>query len=317
MNRSVLSMIVLAFVFACLATPAVEAFAADAKEPTNVTFRTKDGVELTATYYPSSSGKDATPVILLADWKDSRAVYAKLAQRLQDPKSSGNRTDKKQESFAVLSVDLRGHGDSTKQMARGGASREIDAARLDRNDLAAMVQFDMEAVRSFLVDKNDAGELNINRLSIIGAGLGASVAVNWAAVDWSAPPLAVGKQGQDVKALVLVSPEWSFKGLQMNKALKHPGVRERIAFLVMYGGGDRLHTADAKRIKKQLERYHPEPDSLPEGEPHSLALIGPGTKLQGTQFLKQAGSDAEDAIIKFLTVHVVDKNFEWATRRRN
>lgn len=316
MNRKLL--ILFGLSLALVFSMTLGALAADVKEPTNVSLTTKDGVELGATYFPSSGGKDATPVVLLADWKDSRAVYAQLATRLQDPKSSSDKkSDVKPQSFAVLTVDLRGHGDSTKQVGRGGASREIDAARLDRNDLAAMVQFDMEAVRSFLVDKNDAGELNINRLSIVGAGLGASVAVNWAAVDWSAPPLAVGKQGQDVKSLVLISPEWSYKGLQMNKALKHPGVREKIAFLIMYGSGDRSNTADAKRIEKQLERYHPEPASLPQGEPHSLAMIGPSTKLQGTKFLKQAGADAEEAIIKFLTVHVAEENFDWTTRRRN
>ena len=66
-----------------------------------------------------------------------------------------------------------------------------------------MAALDMEAVRKFLVDKNDAGELNLNKLCLVGSGMGASVAANWAVQDWSAPPLAVGKQGQDVKALVL------------------------------------------------------------------------------------------------------------------
>ena len=289
-----------------------------AAEPTVVTMKTKDGIELTGTYYPSSAGKDATPVVLLPDWKDSRAVYDQLARRMQAPRQprDGSRGDD-HESFAVLSVDLRGHGDSTKQRGPGGATRELDAARLDRNDLNAMVQYDMNAVRNFLVDENDAGKLNINKLSIVGAGLGASVAVNWAALDWSFPPLAVGKQGQDVKGLVLISPQWSYKGLQMNKALRQPGVREKVAFLIMYGAGDRSNAADAKRIEKQLERYHPVPASLPEGQPHSLTLLSPETKLQGTKFLTHGGAPAEEAIIKFLSVNVADKDYEWTQRRRD
>ncbi len=299
-------------------SPQALAQGSNPEKPIDVTMKTKDGVELAGTYYPSSAGKDATPVICLPDWKDSRAVYDQLARRMQ---SSGQGDDADRggdhPSFAVLTVDLRGHGDSTTQRGPGGATRKLDAAKLDRKDLLAMVEYDMSAVRSFLVDENDDGKLNINKLAIVGAGLGASVAVNWAAVDWSYPPLAVGKQGQDVKALVLISPEWSFKGLQLNKALRHPGVREQIAFLVMYGGGDRSNTGDAKRIEKQLERYHPRPQSLPEGEPHSLTVLAPDTKLQGTKFLTQAGAPAEEAIIKFLSVHDADQDYEWTRRRRN
>ncbi len=287
------------------------------EKPTVVSMKTKDGVELSGTYYPSMAGKNATPVVLIPDWKDSRAVYDQLARRMQGTAAGRDGADgDQQESFAVLTVDLRGHGDSTKQRGPGGATRELDAAKIDRAALAAMVQFDMQAIRSFLVDENDAGKLNINKLSIVGAGLGASVAVNWAALDWSYPPLAVGKQGQDVKGLVLISPEWSYKGLLMTRALRHPGIRKKVAFLILYGGGERSNTADAKRIEKQLERYHERPDSLPEGEPNSLTLSAPETKLQGTTFLTQAGAPAEDAIIKFLTVHVADKDFEWTKRRR-
>ncbi|WP_145246125.1 alpha/beta hydrolase [Aeoliella mucimassa] len=290
----------------------------DVPEPKDVTFETKDGVQIAATYYKSTAGKDATPVILLADLKDSRAVYDQLARRLQTPQTSEDGAEGVQhESFAVLAVDLRGHGDSTKQRGRNGAVRELDAAKLQRNDFLAMAAYDMEAVRKFLVDKNDAGELNINRLSIVGAGLGASVGVTWTAVDWSAPPLAVGKQGQDVKGLVLISPKWSYNGIQMTKPLRHPGVREQIAFMVMYGSGDRSYVSDAKRIEKQLERYHPKPDSLPEGEPHSLAMIDPSTKLQGTQLLTQGGDKASDLIVKFLTVHVAKKDFDWTKRGRD
>lgn len=284
------------------------------KEPEVLSLRTKDGVEIVATYYASLAGKQATPVVLLADWKDSRSVYDELAKRLQAPREGD-----KHPSFAVVAVDLRGHGDSTRQRLPGGQTRTIDAARLDRRDIAAMVQFDMETVRRFLVTKNDAGELNINRLSLVGAGLGAMVAVNWAAVDWSAPPLAVGKQGQDVKALVLVSPQWSFKGLQLSTALRHPGVREEIAFLIMYGKRERSYVADVTRIEKQLERYHPKPESPVEGEPHSLTIIDPDTALQGTQFLTEPrlAAPVQNAIITFLSVHVAEKDLLWSQRRRN
>ena len=216
--------VVLGLLFVGLTSPAW-AQKEEAKEPEVVTFTTKDGVTLKGTFYASSLGKQATPVILLTDWKDSRSVYANLAKRLQRPSEKDSH-----KSFAVLTVDLRGHGDSTKQQLPNGKTKRLDAAKVGRKELAAMVQFDMAAARKFLVTKNDAGQLNLNRLSIVGAGLGASVATNFAALDWSYPPLAVGKQGQDVKALVLVSPRWSYKGLILQNALRQPGVQRKVAF---------------------------------------------------------------------------------------
>lgn len=282
-------------------------------EPKIESLTTKDGVELKVTYYASTEGKNATPVILLPDLKDSRSVVDSLARHMANPDPKQGDTHK---SFAVVAVDLRGHGDSTRQLLQGGERRTVDAAKLTRDDLAAMVQSDMEAVRRFLVNENDEGRLNINRLSIVGAGLGATVAVNWAAVDWSAPPLAVGKQGQDVKALVLLSPAWKNKGLTLQNALRHPGVRQEIAFCMLYGDRDRQTQADVKRIEKQLERYHPAPKNPSPDEPHDLVALGAPTGLQGTKLLKEGGVEAENTIIKFLVDHVQSKDFEWTERRR-
>ena len=107
-------------------------------------------------------------------------------------------------------VDLRAHGESTKQLVGDGGVVDLDPAKLWKEGLVAMSTLDMEAIRDFLVDKNDAGELNLNKLCMVGSGMGASVAVNWAANDWAAPPLAVGKQGQDVKG-----PRADFAALEL------------------------------------------------------------------------------------------------------
>ena len=165
--------------------------------------------------------------MILHDQQDSRAAYDAIARKLQQPHGEDG------ESFAVITVDLRGHGSSTKQLLRNGSARELDAAKLKKSDFEAMVQYDMKAVRAFLVDKNDQGEINLNELSIIGVGLGASVATIWAAHDWAYPPLAVGKQGQDVKALVLVSPRWKNNGLLIQKAVQQRDVQRKIALIMI------------------------------------------------------------------------------------
>ena len=124
-----------------------------------------------------------------------------------------------------------------------------------------MANFDMEAVRGFLVDKNDAGELNLNKLCLVGSGMGASVAANWALQDWSAPPLAVGKQGQDVKGIVLISPRWSFNGLSMQDPMKFAPLKQNVAWLLICGAQEQKTKADLARIQKQLERFHPATES--------------------------------------------------------
>ena len=78
---------------------------------------------------------------------------------------------------------------------------------------------DVEMCKAFLMEKNNNKELNIDKLCLVGAEMGAVVAVDWAARDWSWPILPGRKQGQDVKALVLLSPEWSFKGMTIGPAI--------------------------------------------------------------------------------------------------
>src|SRR5262245_42776505 len=174
---------------------------------------TKDGVQLHLTYFPSTArpgtpeAKQVAPVILLHDHKETRAMYNSLAQKPSSGLEPGEGR-KKRPSFAVVVADLRGHGESTVQVLPDGSQIDLDATRLTKPALQAMAAFDLEAIRSFLIEKNDAGELNLNKLCILGAGMSANVAVNWALQDWTAPPLAIGKQGQDVKALVLISPRW-------------------------------------------------------------------------------------------------------------
>lgn len=281
-----------------------------APAPEVVTLTTDDGVQLVLTYYASSQGKEATPVVLLHDHKDTQAVFASLAERLQSP-GEGD----KHPSFAVVTVDLRGHGGSTQRILPDGERQEVDAAKLNKNLVGGMVASDMKAVRKFLVTKNDAGKLNLNKLCLVGAGMGASVAATWGAIDWSWPPLAVGKQGQDVKALVLISPRWKYQGLLMQNALKLQPYKRAVAWFIICGREDSRVRADASRLFKQLERYHPEPESTRADRPRGLQALGWESSLQGDNLLSQAGKPLEDAIVEFLTDNVAEQEFPWSARR--
>jgi len=275
----------------------------------DVTLSTKDGVDLGATYYPSSLGKQAVPVIMLHDFKESRAVFSTLARDLSAPPEQGYT------SYAVLTVDLRGHGDSTRMIGRNGQSRELEAERLKAADYRNMVLRDMEAVRKFLVEKNDAGALNLNKLCVLGSGMGAVVASNYAQYDWSVPQLAQRKQGQDVKALILSSPKWKYNGLSMMQPLKHVDVREKLSFMIVYGEQDPRASKDVRSIHKLLEKFHPEPPRDQRREKQDLFVIPLPTRLQGTKLLTDPNFNMLGRLDAFLDARLMDQDFEWVQRR--
>lgn len=282
----------------------------DSNEDT-VKLQTRDGVTIKATYYPSDLGKDAVPIVLLHDFKENRKMFNGLARALQSPPNGET------PSHAVLTVDLRGHGESTTVQARNGNTFELEAARLGKNDFRNMVLFDMEAVRDFLKDKNDAGALNLNKLCLIGSGMGANVATAFAAKDWSMPPLASRKQGQDVKGLVLVSPEWSYRGLPMLKPLRHPGVRKEISMLIVYGEQDRDAKKSAETVHKNLEKFHPDPPPEAGPEAKDLVMLKRPTSLQGTRLLTDPSFRILPNLEFFLDARLSQQEYEWIRRSRS
>jgi pimeloyl-ACP methyl ester carboxylesterase len=257
--------------------------------PEEVSLRTMDGVTLTAAFYPSKLNKKAVPVILLHASKGSRADFEELALDLQ------------RAGHAVLAPDLRGHG----------ADR---AAQLRPEDYAAM-GLDMEVLKKFLVAKNNAGELNIEKLCLVGVEMGALVAVNWAAQDWDWPVLAIGKQGQDVKALVLISPEWTFKGLRMQEAIAHPNVRSDLSIMIIAGKGNSKSLHEAKRLHNALERYHPMPPADEAVDKQMLWMWSPQTSLQGTRLLNEKTLRVDETILKFIDLRLVKKQMPWSDRK--
>lgn len=277
--------------------------------PEEIYLTTKDNVRLAATYYPSNVGRDAVPIVMLHDYKEGRTIFNSVAQALQAP------TDPRVKSHAVITVDLRGHGGSTLAVGLNGQTVEIDAARLQPIDFEDMVRFDMEAVRKFLVERNDAEELNLNKLCLVGGGMGANVALIWSAVDWATPPLAQRKQGQDVKALVLASPNWRQKGLMLVDALKDPNVRSQLSIMLVYGSEDAKAKKSAETVYKNLERYHPEPPLERMQELKDLFDYPLPTTLQGTKLLVDPQFKMLVNLDNFIKTRLVDQPYEWIQRK--
>ena len=275
------------------------------KAPENVDLVTRDGVELKATYYPGwtrdGKMKDVVPVVLLHMWKGNSKDLERLAKLLQ------------LQGHAVVVPDLRGHGKSTRAR-RGGRTAELDAALLRPADFGNMVKFDMETIKNFLLERNNKEELNIEKLVVVGAEMGAAVAVNWAALDWSWPVLATLKQGRDVKGLVLISPELSFKGLKTAEAFSHPAMREAISTMIIVGGQEQKYLRDARRIFSMLEKFHPLPPENERQEKQDLFFFDLDTSLQGTQLLNEQAARVDQMVLTFIHWRLAQKSFPWTDR---
>lgn len=276
-------------------------------EPVNVVLRTKDNLALKATYYQSTRGKDA-PVVVLLHMKDgNRFIW-------QSEGGFASRLHK--EGYAVLTVDLRGHGESRGDGASGAAQGDKKARReLKKGDLVAMYEGDMEAVNKFLFERHQAEEFNMNKTAFVGPEMGATVAVYSAFRDWNKPPHAdapvdSGRQtprGQNVRALVLISPQQNLQGLGLAQPLKGLGAPPLgIAVLVAVAQKDAQDKGQAKKTFDQVS-------AAPGSDQRMYFREFPGTA-RGTELLGRK-TKLEDTMANFLGKHVRDLDIPWTDRR--
>lgn len=207
--------------------------------PRPVSLVARDGIKLRAWYFESNQGKDAIPVMLVHEWNSQASPYQKLAMFLQ------------KNGFAVLVPEYRGHGASKTYTARNGKEENFNTDRMSRHHVQAIVTADLESAKGFLKDENNDEKLNLNALTLIGVGEGSIFAALWAQRDWAFPSVGRVKQGQDVKAMVYLSPVNSFKGLKFDGVLRDPNML-RLPTLVI-AGADHDRASEAKRIVKQIE----------------------------------------------------------------
>jgi pimeloyl-ACP methyl ester carboxylesterase len=280
---------------------------------------TNDGFPIQGTYFAggfvqksekeivAKSGKEVVPVILLHGFEGNRRELEPLAVVLQ------------QQGHAVVTIDLRGHGDSNKFSLPDGTVREVSPDKLKASDLASMSR-DVEAAKSFLLDKNNAGLVNLELLCLVGADLGATVAVNWIAADWSRRDLPAFKQGKYAKAVALLSPPSSVKGYSAAIAWKHaifqsPG----FSLLLVTGKRDGKSMSELKQINNRLEKAHPKPATEQEQvEKQSLFFFDPDTELTGTKLVDpRARLPVIAWIVQFIQLRLVNKQSEypWGERK--
>jgi len=149
------------------------------QEPVDVRIRTSDAQELAATFFApqrkkSQQGNPAPGVLLIHDAGGNRHELDDIATRLQ---KSG---------FGVLTVDLRGHGDSRSES--NDWSKLGEAAR---SRLWALATRDVAAASTWLLSQ---GEVHSTNLSLVGLGSGCALAVRQARRD------------ENVRCVVLMAP---------------------------------------------------------------------------------------------------------------
>lgn len=269
--------------------------------PRAVELETSDGVDLAVQYYPSDKGEEAVPVMILHGYKEDGNMYEDLALFLQ------------QKGHAVIVPDLRAHGESTELKVNDDKTIDLKPEKIRAADMIKMVKYDVEAVKQFLIAENNKGALNIDKLCVIGSEMGAVIAMNWSVLDWSWPNLAIGKQGKDVKALVLLSPEYSSRGLGIERAFASNDVRQ-LSFLIVVGEEDSKSARYAERIYGKLKKYHPEPAAEDAAKLKSLFYKKKATTLKGVKLLGQAQLQVKPTIAAFIDVRLAKKKYPWKVR---
>lgn len=163
-----------------------------------VTIQTADGVSLAGDFYPSAE-ESAPLIIALHMLNSNRSAYAPIIPDLQ---AAG---------YAMLNVDLRGHGDS-------GGARDWDLA--------------IDDVQIWLDWLTANGHIDARGLVTMGASIGANIAL-------------MGCAASDVcRGAIALSPGLDYKGLQPEMALTG-GLAERSALLV--AAHDDSYSADTVR----------------------------------------------------------------------
>jgi dienelactone hydrolase len=158
-----------------------------------VQLRTQDDLHLTASFYPPRGKRESRSpgAILVHDAGRHRGDLSGLASALQ------------KRGFAVLTLDLRGHGDSRTEAVAFDSQDTVSAERM-----WAFTLRDLESAASFLRSRS---EVHASNLSLVGVGAGAAIAARHAVRDGNA------------RAVVLIAPREENLGFNLVADLKGLG----------------------------------------------------------------------------------------------
>jgi hypothetical protein len=272
-----------------------------------------DGWQIHITYFKSTLGKDAPVVILLHNKGGNRLVWNPFAQKLNDA------------GYAVVTVDLRKHGQSTGVLAEDAGETKKTQAGGDATDLSkadyVLMGADLEAIKQFLYDEHQQESLNMRRTAIVAPEMSTPITVAFTQNDWlkkpapDAPTLAARTpRGQDIQALVIISPESTVNGVtgttQLLNTLKEPNLLGwgNIAFLFCVGKKDGLDKRQADKLYRQVS--NPKTEDRVYKQEYD-------TNFRGTDLIGK-NLKVEDHILVFLDKHLKNLDgpaYDWRDRK--
>lgn len=189
----------------------------------DLNLKTEDNIKIKATFYRGS--KDMPSIILLHMLDRNRKDWQDFAKSLQNI------------GYNIIAIDLRGHGESS-----------LNWQSFSENDFNNMV-LDVKAAKEFLQKQGN------NRIAIIGASIGANIALNYAVQD------------DLIKTAILLSPGLNYRGVKTEEAIK----QFKNPALIVAAEND-SYSADSSQTLKSLSQN----GSLKiyKGSEHGTRLFG-------------------------------------------
>jgi dienelactone hydrolase len=211
----------------------------------NVSLRTADSYTIAGWYWKprlATKQKVAPAVLLLHMRGKDKASWGSLPQTLLS------------EGYAVLAIDLRGHGET---LDPSGGRPALDSLR--DSDYQNML-FDVGAAHAFL---RQQPAVDPERLGIIGASIGANLAILYAAQD------------RRVRTAVCLSPGLDYKGLKPLPALD--AYDKRPLYLIA-ATGDTQSYPSCEKLRDAAVKAKPASLRAFDGSDHgtNLLLAHPG-----------------------------------------
>lgn len=282
---------------------------AQSKDGVERTVRTNDGWQIHITYYEAKGGKDSAVIILIPGAEGPKDNKSRTRKVWDGVASTLHR-----KGFAVVTADLRKHGDSVPVTE----SPNPMLTKIGPADYQLMAVQDLEAIKKFLVEEHQKEKLNIRKLGIAAAGSSCMVVSAFTLNDWmkkpwpDAPTLALRTpKGQDVRAVLMLSPKSPVRGLNTNQIIRGMAKPEMgIAINVYYNPTDRIEKKAADTIAKMIKVRNSDDEDA-----RKIIEGPPDKKFTAEGFLQdKAKTVMEKNISEFFDKYVKQREDPWKSR---